>query len=109
MHTPAYRRQFLAATGLTTSFGGVGQLFSQVPLNVVKEDEKRFKPDTLFLTWQQDPTTTMTVQWIGKAKQVDEPTILYRDRGKGDGWVIGPTCKATPFPVVETASIKPEK
>ncbi|HEX3870112.1 MAG TPA: twin-arginine translocation signal domain-containing protein, partial [Pirellulales bacterium] len=21
--------------------------------------------DTLFLTWQRDPTTTMTVQWIG--------------------------------------------
>src|SRR3954469_17042207 len=24
-------------------------------------------PDSLFLTWQQDPTTTMTIQWIGAA------------------------------------------
>ena len=27
------------------------------------------RPDTLFLTWQRDPTTTMTVQWIGPASQ----------------------------------------
>jgi hypothetical protein len=25
------------------------------------------RPDTLFLTWQRDPTTTMTVQWVGPA------------------------------------------
>lgn len=109
MPIPADRRQFLSLAGLATSLGGMGHLLAQVPLNAVKDDEKRFKPDTLFLTWQQDPTTTMTIQWIGKAKQVDEPTILYRDRGKGDGWIIGPTCKTTPFPVIETASLKPEK
>jgi hypothetical protein len=76
---------------------------------ITAEGEKRFKPDSLFLTWQQDPTTTMTIQWIGQAKQVNEPTILYRDRGKGDGWVIGPSCKTTPFPVVESASVRPER
>jgi acid phosphatase type 7 len=28
-------------------------------------------PDTLFLTWQKDPTTTMTVQWVGPETGVD--------------------------------------
>src|SRR5690606_25476766 len=26
-----------------------------------------FRADRLLLTWQQDPTTTMTVQWVGSA------------------------------------------
>ncbi len=28
-------------------------------------DGTAFSPDSLFLTWQRDPTTTMTIQWIG--------------------------------------------
>src|SRR5436190_965407 len=31
------------------------------------------RPDTLFLTWQRDPTTTMTVQWVGAA--ADAPDL----------------------------------
>lgn len=30
-------------------------------------------PDTLFLTWQSDPTTTMTVQWVGPEPTIAEP------------------------------------
>ena len=30
-----------------------------------------FAPDTLFLTWQQDPTTTMTIQWVGAEVSID--------------------------------------
>ena len=30
-----------------------------------------FAPDTLFLTWQQDPTTTMTIQWVGAEVSFD--------------------------------------
>src|SRR5262245_29952076 len=26
---------------------------------------------SLFLTWQQDPTTTMTIQWVGKQSAAD--------------------------------------
>ncbi len=28
-------------------------------------------PDTLFLSWQKDPTTTMTVQWVAPGSSVD--------------------------------------
>jgi hypothetical protein len=106
------RRHFLTCSaGLAASLG-VSRLLGQDVPKISPEGEKRFKPDTLFLTWQRDPTTTMTIQWIGKAMDAGKPTILYRDRGKGDGWVIGvigPTATAAPFPVVETASIKPER
>jgi hypothetical protein len=32
------------------------------------------RPDTLFLTWQRDPTSTMTVQWVGPSA---EPPDLH--------------------------------
>jgi hypothetical protein len=69
--------------------------------SAVPADEKPFDPDTLFLTWQKDPTTTMTVQWIGKAKDADDPVVRYADRGKGV-WVTGPTASRKPFPVIES-------
>ena len=65
------------------------------------EVEKTFKPDTLFLTWQQDPTTTVTIQWISKAKDVDDPVIRFSNRGKAE-WQIGPIAKAKPYPVVQS-------
>jgi hypothetical protein len=53
------RRGFLA-----TSLMGLasGQCLAQGPAAVPTEDFP-FRPSTLFLTWQRDPTTTMTVQW----------------------------------------------
>ena len=65
------------------------------------EVETKFKPDTLFLTWQQDPTTTITIQWISKAKDVDDPVIRFSNRGKAE-WQIGPIAKAKPYPVVQS-------
>ena len=31
-----------------------------------------FEPSTLFLTWQRDPTTTMTIQWLGRETDADQ-------------------------------------
>jgi hypothetical protein len=39
--------------------------------------ETPFHPDTLFLTWQRDPTTTMTVQWIGAVGETADTTVTY--------------------------------
>src|SRR5947209_7780385 len=44
-----------------------------------------FKPDTLFLTWQRDPTTTMTVQWVGREAETDN-TNVYCSRLKDGVW-----------------------
>lgn len=40
-------------------------------------DDPPFQPDTLFLTWQRDPTTTMTVQWVGTVGETTDPTVNY--------------------------------
>ncbi len=41
-------------------------------------DEYPFQPATLFLTWQRDPTTTMTVQWVGTAGETADTGVYYR-------------------------------
>src|SRR5262245_2836973 len=38
-------------------------------------------PDSLFLTWQRDPTTTMTIQWIASEATT---TVQY---SAGSGWL----------------------
>src|SRR5262249_5834896 len=75
-----------------------------IPKAEVPLDEKPFKPDTLFLTWQRDPTTTMTIQWVGKTKESDDPLIRFTNRGK-DEWTSGPTAAKKAFPVVEKNGI----
>ena len=40
-----------------------------------------FEPTALFLTWQRDPTTTMTVQWIGDEKDAADRPIWFAKQG----------------------------
>jgi hypothetical protein len=40
-------------------------------------DGATFTPNTLFLTWQRDPTTTMTVQWIAAAGETSDTSVSY--------------------------------
>ncbi len=40
-----------------------------------------YQPTALFLTWQRDPTTTMTIQWVGEEKEAVERPIWYAKRG----------------------------
>lgn len=57
-----------------------------------------FRPDTLFLTWQRDPTTTMTIQWIGHELPQDS-RISYAVHGKDQWQSVGPAKK--PYPMTE--------
>jgi hypothetical protein len=66
------RRTFLATGAI--GMASVPWLFAQQPAKtaelVKKPDEPKpynepFNPDTIFLTWHTDPTTTCVVQWIG--------------------------------------------
>src|SRR5262245_12473674 len=36
-----------------------------------------FQPSTLFLTWHRDPTTTMTVQWVGVRGETSNTRVFY--------------------------------
>jgi acid phosphatase type 7 len=71
------RRNFLAS-----SIGGLAAL--SLPPALLAQEKKGAKQqpvvskeplDSLFLTWQQDPTTTMTVQWVGS--QTADASIQY--------------------------------
>jgi len=68
------RRLFLGA-----SLFGVASpvLLGQDRPKVLPEDFT-FNPDTLFLTWHRDPTTTMTIQWVGTQGETADNRIFYR-------------------------------
>lgn len=64
------RREFLGAsfTGVAAASGVVRQAWAKpTPDSQQKEQQaqsQRPAPDTLILTWQSDPTTTITCQWL---------------------------------------------
>src|SRR5262249_52349381 len=88
MITPLNRRAFLGGLAAAVAAGPhlLGQDKPAAPPPQPIEGGP-FEPDTLFLTWQRDPTTTMTIQWV--VKDSDDPVIRYANRGKGE-WVTGP-------------------
>jgi hypothetical protein len=58
-------------------------------------DDAPFRPSTLFLTWQRDPTTTMTVQWVGATGETADTNVTYTTlRG---GWQTRPAA-VKPYP-----------
>src|SRR5262245_31311237 len=82
------RRRFLTSTiaGLTASS------LLHLPKSSAKEsdyttanplfDAGDYDPTTLFLTWQRDPTTTITIQWIGPSSGTDT-AIAFKPFGDG--------------------------
>ena len=44
-------------------------------------EQPTFEPTALFLTWQRDPTTTMTMQWIGTRRTRATRPIWYAKEG----------------------------
>jgi hypothetical protein len=106
------RRSFLGASlaGLASA-----RLFAaDQPAESTKQlsDDPPFQPDTLFLTWQRDPTTTMTVQWVGTRGETSDTKIYYWAT-KDDAVQTQPTT-AKPYPETdfkvfraELANLKP--
>ncbi len=69
----------LASTSLLGADGPTDPPVAKIP------DDAPFQPSTLFLTWQRDPTTTMTVQWIGATGETADTRISYQTL-KADEW-----------------------
>ncbi len=90
----ASRRSFL---GTSLAALAAGRLFAaDEPQALLAADAPGSGPSTLFLTWQRDPTTTMTVQWVGAAVELADRTVAYAPR-KADRWQTqAPTVR--PYP-----------
>src|SRR5436305_14541006 len=104
------RRHFLASSlgGLAAMSLGQSLLAQEKKQEGKKAKEKGAKAAppkvsddplaSLFLTWQQDPTTTMTIQWVGTEAALDT-AIQYAPLAAGD-WKLAKTVRK-PFPDTE--------
>jgi acid phosphatase type 7 len=96
MFTPS-RRAFFASSvaGLAS-----GPLFAQAPSNplATARDDAPFQPDTLFLTWHRDPTTTMVVQWVGTPGETADTKIYYSPTRFNALFLSSGAVKAEPRP-----------
>ena len=94
-----HRRDFLGSSlgGLAAAFSWSPTLFGQdaaEKIDTASVAAGQSGPDTLFLSWQKDPTTTMTVQWVGPETSADI-SIQYATHDKSAGanpiWQVGKT------------------
>ncbi len=72
------RRSFLGAA--LAGLASTPLLAADPPAEPPKKssgEDPAFQPATLFLTWQHDPTTTMTVQWVGTQGETSDTRISY--------------------------------
>jgi hypothetical protein len=76
------RRRFLQTASLVAAGGYthfvLGEAAKALPAFAARPT---FKPTALFLTWQRDPTTTMTVQWVGSETDGSQRPVWYAKKG----------------------------
>jgi acid phosphatase type 7 len=105
------RRTFLRTTLASAAVMAGGQLLrARAPDDPIDPtDGAPFTPNTLFLTWQRDPTTTMTVQWIGTMGEIANTTVSYSPL-KIDTIGHWPTQPATakPYPMTDLKVFRAE-
>jgi acid phosphatase type 7 len=85
------RRAFLGASVASlfsgSAFGADKTAPSSLPtFPTFNVGDVTFNPSTLFLTWQRDPTTTMTIQWIGTRGETADSRIYYVPTAKSNLW-----------------------
>jgi len=81
---PLSRRTFLGASlaGLVAG-RALAQEKSADTILIRPGEDPAFQPATLFLTWQRDPTTTMTVQWVGVQGETADTKVYYAPAPSG--------------------------
>jgi hypothetical protein len=79
------RRRFLQAASLAAAGGYARLAFGEAAANLPTFAARpTFKPTGLFLTWQRDPTTTMTVQWVGSEADAAQRPVWFAKKGTQD-------------------------
>jgi hypothetical protein len=93
------RRAFLGTSlaGLASGHILGADTADPAPPKVV--DDPAFQPSTLFLTWQRDPTTTMTVQWVGVTGETADTKVSYAASQSGPFQTQVPAIK--PYPMTD--------
>jgi hypothetical protein len=71
------RRTFLGAALAGLASGRILGAQKAAEADAKSSDDAPFQPSTLFLTWQRDPTTTMTVQWVGATGETADTDVSY--------------------------------
>jgi hypothetical protein len=105
MFSPS-RRAFLGTSLAALASGRLLGADDPAPAGRKASDDAPFRPDTLFLTWQRDPTTTMTVQWVGVTGETVDTTVSYAALPDGD-WQARPTA-VKPYPQTDLKVFRAE-
>src|SRR4051794_17491835 len=98
MFSPS-RRAFLGASFAGLASGRVPGADKPAQTAVKTLEDPAFQPSTLFLTWQRDPTTTMTVQWVGTVGETADTRVYYSPGALGPWLAQKPL--ARPYPVTD--------
>lgn len=94
------RRRFLQATSFALAGGYAKYTFGDTPqARPTFAELPTFRPTALFLTWQRDPTTTMTIQWIGAEPDGLQRPVWYAKKGSEE-WRQQENTKR-PFPMTD--------
>jgi len=69
-----------------TAFAIIGLFLAFPGRGVADEGKQLFDPVGLFLTWQRDPTTTMTIDWHTEPGQGERDSVVQYTIDGVDGW-----------------------
>jgi acid phosphatase type 7 len=99
--TDLNRRHFLQSASLLAGCGYMGSLLAG-PTDAKPTFAPRptFDPTALFLTWQHDPTTTMTVQWVGENEQDGLSRPIWYAKDHSEEWRRVPS-QSRRFPLMD--------
>jgi hypothetical protein len=103
----ASRRAFLGSS--LFGLAATQVLAADAPRPQRSFDDASFNPTTLHLTWQRDPTTTMTVQWIGTIGETADTKIYYTPATSAllPGWSVQRTT-LQPYPMTDLKVFRAE-
>jgi hypothetical protein len=95
------RRHFLQSASLLAGCGYMGSLLAgPTDAKPAFAPKPTFDPTALFLTWQHDPTTTMTVQWIGDNEKDGLTRPIWYAKEGSQEWHSVPS-KSRKFPLTD--------
>jgi acid phosphatase type 7 len=99
---PLSRRDFFAGSAavLAGSSFAADDATKGASLGVKSATELVYNPDTLFLTWHRDPTTTMVVQWVGVRGESPDTAVYVKPVKSKD---ISPLAMVAGGPAANTA------